>query len=80
MQNERPSDPWYLRMPAIVAAILLIGPFALPLVWMSRSLTRTQKWAVTAGLALFSAWLLTGGAEIYRVLERELADLREVMK
>jgi len=80
MQPEAKRGPWFLTIPAIAVAILLAGPFALPLVWVSGALKRWQKWAVTALMVIFTIWLLKESAYIYQTLLKSLRDLQEVLK
>ena len=80
MANETKKTPWYLTPVAIIAAILLAGPFAIPLVWMSSAFKRWHKVAITAALALLTIWLFNTSANILSAALKELRELQEVMK
>lgn len=78
MSGETSGIRWYHRPVTIVVAILIIGPFALPLVWGSSSLKRWHKWAATVLLIGLTIWLIKSGAELYSILLRELEALSEL--
>ncbi len=67
------DNPWVV----IPLAILVLGPFGLPMVWRSRAIPPVVKLAVTAvlvGLTLLIAGLM------WHVLNVSLAPLRELDK
>ena len=33
--NVKPKEPWYFRKSTLVTAFVLVGPLALPLVWIN---------------------------------------------
>jgi hypothetical protein len=80
MSSVPNRPPWFLRPAAIVFAILAIGPFAIPLVWMSGSFKKWQKWTVTAALVILTVFLLKAGADIYKLLLKDLQDLRTILR
>lgn len=69
---------WYHRPLVIFIAILAVGPFALPLVWMSPSLKTWHKTAITLLLLALTVWLLKSGIELYGILLKELKTLSEL--
>jgi hypothetical protein len=64
----------------ILIAILLVGPFALPLVWKSPSLNLLIKILVTILVIAATVWFFMVSAEIYQALLKELKDLEKVLK
>ena len=70
---------WYLKPIPIVIAILIIGPFALPLVWMSPALKKWHKTAVTIILVLVTIWLVQVSVSIYQLLMTEMKSLQETL-
>lgn len=42
------KGPWYLNTALIVIALLSVGPFALPLIWIHPRLSTTVKVAISA--------------------------------
>ena len=50
---------WYYRPVWItVLALLVLGPFALILVWRSRQMGRAWKWALTVLITVFSVYCI----------------------
>jgi membrane protein implicated in regulation of membrane protease activity len=80
MEHESAKTKWFLRPVMIFVSILVIGPFAIPLVWLSPAFKTWQKAAITAILLLLSVWFLKAGAGIYANLEKDLADLQSVFR
>lgn len=71
---------WYLTPVAIMIAILAIGPFAIPFVWMSPALKRWHKVVITIGLVLLTLWAVKSAGDMYNTLLKELRDLQAVLK
>lgn len=71
---------WYLRPVAIVIAILCLGPFALPLVWVSPAFKRWQKAAITAILILITIWLAKMTADVAQDVMKRLQELQAAMR
>lgn len=66
MQETRPEpeDPkpgkWYFKKGTLVAALIFVGPFALPLLWFNPKYSLLAKifWSVVViGLAIALGWL-----------------------
>lgn len=51
------QDKWYYKTYSVFIAILLLGPFALPLVWKNPRYNRTVKIAVTVVVAVMTYYL-----------------------
>lgn len=71
---------WYLKPIPIVIAILIVGPFALPLVWMSPAFKRWHKTAVTVILILVTIWLGRVSVNAYQLFITEMKSLQETFK
>lgn len=69
--DQKPKEPWYSRTPTIVMAVLTIGPFALPLVWINRRYSMITKMMVTI-VVLALSWGL------YILLQNVLAQLNQL--
>lgn len=69
---------WYHRPVIVLIAILALGPFALPLVWMTPSLKPWHKIVLTLILLVLTVWLVKSGAELYGILLKELKSLSEI--
>ncbi len=71
---------WYHKPVIVFVAILIVGPLALPLVWMSAAFKRWHKILITVLLILLTAWLINASVELYRLLLKEMQNLREVCR
>jgi hypothetical protein len=76
------ADPikWYLKPAAIVVAILAVGPFAIPLVWVSPAFKKWQKTVITVLLILLTIWLVGFSADAYKSFHQQILDLQAIMK
>ncbi|OGW76094.1 MAG: hypothetical protein A2Z72_01895 [Omnitrophica bacterium RBG_13_46_9] len=45
---------WYFKPATVAIAIFCVGPFALPLLWMSPAFKKLQKIAITSVVIVFS--------------------------
>lgn len=79
-QGNKSQVRWYLTPAAILAAVLIAGPFAIPLVWMSPAFKKRQKALITALLILLTIWLVKVSADLYGSLFRQLQQLQEMMR
>ena len=57
--NKQPKGPWYSNNGLIIMAILTVGPFALPLVWVNKRYSLSVKIIVTVIVVLVSWWFYT---------------------
>ncbi|MDX1303636.1 hypothetical protein [Photobacterium sp.] len=48
------TEKWYHKKSFVVLIIFIVGPFALPLVWMSPNITLKWKIVVTIGLTVLT--------------------------
>ena len=60
---------WYFRRPFIIFALLCVGPFALPLIWLHPHTTRIWKIALTIGILVLSWYLFQATMESINTLE-----------
>lgn len=77
--GEKAPVKWYLKPVPIVIAILIAGPLALPLVWLSPALKGRHKVLITALTLLFTAWLVTSSVKMYESLARQMQELQAAM-
>lgn len=71
--------PPILRPIPVVIAMLMVGPFALPLVWVSPAFSRAQKAAITLIVALFSVWLVHSSVRLYGLLMERMQQLQQAL-
>ena len=47
MTDPEKKTPWYLTRGAVIWGLLLVGPLALPLLWMSAEFKKSTKIIIT---------------------------------
>ena len=57
-KSMRPGQGFLFTHAGIVLMALILGPFALPCVWMSRVIGTTAKWLYTLLLAAMGVYLV----------------------
>ena len=76
MEKDIKDIKWYHKPASIVVAILVAGPLALPLVWISPALKRWHKAVITCVIIAITAWLVKASADLYSTILKELKDLQ----
>ncbi|MDP8229867.1 MAG: hypothetical protein P9L93_02060 [Candidatus Gorgyraea atricola] len=73
--DKKQQSKWYLKTGSIVAAFVFVGPFALPLVWLTPDYSRNKKIVITIIVVIVTYFLgilvinsLKTIAEYYRLL------------
>ena len=70
---------WYHKPVFVVVAILCIGPFALPLAWMSPGFTMIQKAVITVIAIAITIWLVQGSIELLKILLKSMKELQAIL-
>jgi len=78
MDDKKAPIKWYQRPSVVIIAILMAGPFALPLVWKSPAFTKGAKIAISVLIIALTIWLVKASVDIYNVLMKQLQDLQNV--
>jgi hypothetical protein len=65
---------WYHRTPAIVVSVLLIGPFALPLIWFNPKYSMVNKVIWTIVIIGFTLLLCVGSVGLYANLLKQIQE------
>lgn len=61
-QHRSSSFPWFYRAGFVLTLLFVVGPLALPLVWLSPALSRLTKWLTTVlmvilSLLIYKVWI-----------------------
>jgi len=58
--NQKKKVPFYLKPGWITAAVICVGPFAIPLFWLHPNLSRRTKiiWTAVILILTWATWLL----------------------
>ena len=76
---EKLTIKWYLRPMSVITAVLLLGPFALPLIWSSPAFKKIHKIVITILVALLTVWLVIASVKLYSILLERMRKLQELM-
>lgn len=70
---------WYLKPLAILVAILAVGPFAIPLVWMCPSFKKWHKVLITILVIFVTVAAIKESLKIYNALMNQIRDLQNTL-
>ena len=56
MDNKQ-QEKWYFKKSSLVALLLLLGPLALPLIWLNPRFSRTIKVITTIAVVILTYYL-----------------------
>lgn len=74
------ENKWYFSLWVLVIAVFLLGPLAIPLVWMNPRLNQGFKIAIIILIMIMFVWFLYLSAEIIKAVLVEVEELKKVMK
>ncbi len=79
IQKETPKSKWFHHLWFIIGMLIVVGPFAFPLLWKSPNLSISLKWMLTilfTALTIAMVWfsVITGKA-----VWKEVESLRSVL-
>jgi len=67
---------WYYRIWFIVLAILVAGPFAIPLIWKSPSIGNRTKIVIIILVLALTIWLVAVSADLAMKLLKQVQSLQ----
>ena len=73
--RTKPKTKWYYSTSAIVIGLLLVGPFALPLVWKHPKYKVLTKVIVTIVVIAVTVWLCYLTGYVYQQLIKQVKAL-----
>ncbi len=73
--KPKSKTKWYYSTSAIVIGLLVLGPFALPLVWKNPKYNVTTKVIITIVVIIVTVWLCYLTKNMYQRLMKDLGDL-----
>ena len=73
--KPKPKTKWYYSTSAIVIGLLCLGPFALPLVWISPKYKVITKIIITIVVIAVTIWLFQLAGQLYQRLINQINDL-----
>jgi len=70
--------PWYLTKKTVILAIVIVGPLAIPLLWMSPKFSFVLKAVLTVILVVSSVLLYHYSVVMMDSLNQRLKELKEM--
>ncbi len=77
---DKPVVKWYFKPVAVLIAIAVAGPLAIPLIWASPALKKWQKIALVVIVILLTLWMFKAMVDLYNILSKELRNIQEALK
>jgi len=74
-ESQQPKTKWYFSTFSVVIALLSVGPFALPLVWLHPEYQRITKIILTIAIIGFSIWAYFVTKDLYFNLLQQIKVL-----
>ena len=72
--KPKPPTKWYYSTAAIVTSLLVVGPFALPLVWYNPKYTLVTKIIITVVVLGGTYWLCLLTGQMYQRMMKQIND------
>jgi len=73
MDNSK--EKWFFKPSTVILALLVLGPFGLPLVWLSPKFNTVNKVIITIVVVVLTVWLAKWTAATYNDLLTQLHEL-----
>lgn len=73
------SSKWYYGVPAVLLGLILLGPFAFPILWKSPRFNMAWKIILTAAVTLLTVYMIAGTVKIAEYTVREIQRLQQAM-
>ncbi len=77
MQNPPPAGKWYYGLVPVFLGLLLMGPFAFPILWKSPRFNLFWKVLLTFSVLAATVWMLRASADIVNVLLAQIKQIKE---
>ncbi len=74
-KNFRRPKKWYYSTPGLVILLMIVGPFALPVVWLNPRFKITTKAVITLIVLIITIICVYWAAALYEQLLSELDEL-----
>ena len=74
-KNFRRPKKWYYSTPGLVVLLMIVGPFALPVVWMNPRFKITTKAVITVIILIITIICVYWAADLYEQMLSQLDEL-----
>jgi len=77
---KKDSDKWYYKKTTVIMGLFIVGPLALPLIWINPAFSKRNKILITLIIIAVSIWLMKSTADLYRILTEHYKELESALK
>ena len=74
-RSLKPGRGFLFSHAGIILMILILGPFAIPCVWMSKIISLTAKWIYTVILAIISYYFIVMCIQTFQLVQSSMQAL-----
>lgn len=76
---EQRKEPWHQSIVFLVIAILIVGPLALPLVWINRKMSLFMKVSLTVLLVALTGYLIFLSDRMIGQIQSRIEEIRSIL-
>lgn len=80
MSDPAPKEPWHQSKGFLVVAILILGPLALPLIWVNKKVPLPLKIVFSAALIGMTMLLIQATGRMIGQLQSQLAEINQIRR
>ncbi len=77
MQNNSSGSKWYYGLVPVFLGLILMGPFAFPLLWKSPQFNLFWKVLLTFLVAAATLWMIKASAGVLGILMAQIKQIKE---
>ncbi|MBN1353589.1 MAG: hypothetical protein JW994_02825 [Candidatus Omnitrophica bacterium] len=70
---------WYLKPLAVIIALFLMGPFALPLLWKSRGFGKISKIILTLVILVSTIYIVKSSVKLYNTMLEDINEIQYIL-
>jgi len=76
---KKPGEKWYFKTSTIIGLFVVVGPFALPLVWMNPRIDTARKILITVVTLIVTYALMVAMGQAVQSIMNSYKQLSEVL-
>ena len=79
-EDKKNKVKWYYNPAVDIIAVLVLGPFALPLVWRSPSFKKWMKVILTAAVVIITILTIKYSIMLYNYFLKDIQELQSTLQ
>ena len=76
---KKDSDKWYYKKTTVIMGLFIVGPLALPLIWINPTFSKRNKILITVIIIAISVWLMRSTVTLYKILSEHYEELQRIL-